>query len=107
MKEIAVDKQVRKIVPGIRDLCIKDWITLEHNHLLVLMFEEFMTEFRNGYLDEDWEETTCREPGGMLQGNDESFWDFSIHIQAKNSLLMSTTLRENCGTVWNLEWMNY
>jgi hypothetical protein len=47
-----------------------------------------MTEFHANYLDEDWEETTCCELGGMTQGVD-TFWNYVICIQAKNSLLSS------------------
>jgi hypothetical protein len=91
MKEIAANKQVRKIVPGLCDLHVKDWVTSRRDHLLGLSFAKFMTEFHAGYLDEDWEETMGRELGGMLQGQDESFWDFSIRVQAKNSLLLPMT----------------
>jgi hypothetical protein len=89
-REIAPDKQVRKIVPGLCDLRVKDWIAAGCDRLLGLPFTDFMTEFRTGYLDEDWEETMRRELGGMSQGQDESFWDFIIRVQAKNSLLLPT-----------------
>jgi hypothetical protein len=33
MKEIADDKQVRKILPGLKDSRIRDWITSDHEHI--------------------------------------------------------------------------
>jgi hypothetical protein len=48
-----------------------------------------MKEFHSAYLDKDWEELTRCELGAMSQGN-ESFWDFAIRVQAKNSLLTGT-----------------
>jgi hypothetical protein len=88
-KEIAADKQVRKILAGLKDSRVRDWIFSDRERLLGLTFEEFMMELRAGYLDEHWEENTRRELGGMTQGN-ESFWDYSIKIQSHNSLLVST-----------------
>jgi hypothetical protein len=48
-----------------------------------------MDEFREAYLDEDWEETTHHKLGGMTQGR-RSFWNYAIEVQAKNSLLTGT-----------------
>lgn len=42
-----------------------------------------------GYLPKDWEETTCIELLQMVQNN-SNFWDFSMHVQAKNSILIRT-----------------
>jgi hypothetical protein len=88
-KEIPEDKRVRKILAGLRDSRIKDWISTDRNRILALPFDAFMTEFRAAYLDDDWEEAIRRELGGMVQGG-ESFWDYAIAVQAKNSLLAST-----------------
>ncbi|KIM72369.1 hypothetical protein PILCRDRAFT_16192 [Piloderma croceum F 1598] len=46
-----------------------------------------MTEFQAGYLPKDWEETTCIELLQMVQGT-STFWDFSVKIQTKNSILI-------------------
>jgi hypothetical protein len=88
-KEIPDDKKVHKILVGFRDSRIKDWISTDRQHLLTLDFDAFMMEFRVAYLDDDWEEMIQRELGSMMQGSD-LFWDFTIHVQAKNSLLIST-----------------
>jgi hypothetical protein len=88
-KEIPADKQVRKILAGIKDHRIKDWISVEREALLALSFEDFMSEFRTNYLEEDWESTTRRQLLAMTQGN-QSFWTFAVALQAKNSLLINT-----------------
>jgi hypothetical protein len=89
-KEIEEGKQVRKILAGFKDTRVRDWISTDRARLLGLTFDDFMTEFRAAYLDDDWEETTRRELGAMAQGSD-SFWDYAIRVQAKNSLLVSTS----------------
>jgi hypothetical protein len=48
-----------------------------------------MTIFRDAFLDKEWEDSTRREVLSMTQGQD-SFWNFSIRIQAKNFLLKGT-----------------
>jgi hypothetical protein len=90
-KEIPTDKQVRKILTGIKDHRIKDWISVERETLLALSFEDFMSKFRTNYLEEDWESTMRHELLAMTQGN-LSFWTFAIALQAKNSLLIKTPL---------------
>ena len=55
-KDINADKQVRMIIAGIKDPCIRDWIASERTRIQSLSFADFMTEFRTNYLHEDWEE---------------------------------------------------
>jgi hypothetical protein len=88
-KEVEDDKQVKKILPGLRDSCIRDWLASDRERIRELTFDDFMNEFRAAYLDEDWEENMRRELGGMTQGKD-SFWDYTIRVQSKNSLLTGT-----------------
>jgi hypothetical protein len=88
-KEVEEEKMVWKILPGLKDSRIRDWIATDCDRLRTLSFEEFMIEFRAAYLDEDWEENTHRELGGMVQG-EATFWDYAIEVQSKNSLLTTT-----------------
>jgi hypothetical protein len=88
-KDIAEDKQVRKILAGLQDNRIQDWLSVERDRFLDLTFVEFMKEFRAAYLPQDWQDITRIELLAMTQG-DSSFWDFAIQIQAKNSLLRNT-----------------
>jgi hypothetical protein len=49
-----------------------------------------MTDFRQNYLAEDWEEDTLCELLSMSQGT-SAFWDYAVAVQSKNSLLRGTT----------------
>jgi hypothetical protein len=60
-KEVIAKKQVCKILSSFKDSCISDWIANERDQLLKLSFAEFMVEIREGYLNRDWEDSTCRE----------------------------------------------
>jgi hypothetical protein len=88
-KDIDDDKQVRKILVGIKDMRVRDWITAQKDTLVKMMFKSFMDVFRKAYLPADWEESERRELGSMVQG-DCSFWDFMMQVQLQNSLLHGT-----------------
>lgn len=88
-KDVAPDKQVWKVLAGLRDTCIQDWVSLNCERLLRLTFPAFMTEFKELYLPKDWEEITCIELLQMNQGN-KLFWDWAIQVQTKNSILIDT-----------------
>jgi hypothetical protein len=60
-KSVPAEKQVTMIIPGIKDLQVRDWITAEHEHIVVLLFATFMTELRANYLPQDWEDQVCNE----------------------------------------------
>jgi len=55
-KEITPEKQVRKILAGLKDDCIKEWLSVDCVHVHGLSFPEFMVEFCAGYLPKDWEQ---------------------------------------------------
>jgi len=88
-KDIMEEKQVRKILVGLQDNHVQDWINVDRDRFLALTFPVFMTEFHAGYLPEDWEEVTRIELLGMMQ-NESAFWDFAVQVQSKNSLLRNT-----------------
>jgi hypothetical protein len=67
-----------------------NWITTDKNCLQNLSFADFMSELYAAYLDANWEEKVQHEMLAMTQGMHKSFWDSVIHVQAKNSLLLST-----------------
>lgn len=54
-KEIAEDKQVRKILAGLKDNRVKEWLSVDHNCIQALNFTAFMLELHVAYLPEDWE----------------------------------------------------
>ena len=49
-KDIVPDKQVRKILSGIKDDRIKEWLSVDRAHIQTLSFEEFMVEFCASFL---------------------------------------------------------
>ena len=57
-KDIAEEKQVRKILAGLQDSRVQDWVSVERDRFVDLTYTEFMKEFRAAYLEKDWEEIT-------------------------------------------------
>ena len=55
-KSVPNKKQVTMIIPGIKDLQIRDWISADRARLIALPFAEFMAEMRSNYLHQDWED---------------------------------------------------
>jgi len=45
-KEVGEEKQVRKILPGLKDPRICDWVNTDRVRIQALTFDDFMTEFR-------------------------------------------------------------
>ena len=88
-KDVAAEKQVHRILAGLHDTHIQDWVGVHHEHLLTMAFAVFMAEFKMAYLPMDWEEITRIELLLLNQGSD-SFWDFCVQVQAKNSILSGT-----------------
>jgi len=56
-KKIIADDQVALIIGGIQDNRVGDWISGDHDRLIMLSFEAFMVEFRDNYLAKDWKRT--------------------------------------------------
>ena len=89
MKDVAEDKQVCRVLARLRDDRIQDWVSIHHERLLELTFEDFLAKFKLSYLPKDWEEITHIELLQMTQGED-NFRDFAVQVQAKNSTLTGT-----------------
>jgi hypothetical protein len=88
-KDIPEDKQVHRILAGLCDNHIQDWVGIHCDHLLALTFPVFLAEFKLTCLLKDWEEITCIKLLQLTQAK-ASFWDFSIIVQARNSVLSGT-----------------
>lgn len=52
-KDIPADKQVCKILAGLKDDRIQEWLSVDRDRFNNLDFETFMTEFRAAYLPKD------------------------------------------------------
>jgi hypothetical protein len=89
-KDIDEDKQVRKILAGLKDDRIKERLSVDRPRFQCLTFNAFMVEFCTAYLPENWEQDTRGEVLSLSQGT-QTFWDFAITLQSKNALLSNTT----------------
>lgn len=90
-KDVPAEKQVRKIIAGIKDSRYRDWISTDRPRIQSLTFPVFIAEFKKNYLNDKWESETRRELLAMMQGT-KTFWDYAIAVQAKNSLLVGVEL---------------
>ena len=91
-KSVPADKQVAFILPGIRDLRIRNWIAADRAAIVALPFATFMSQLRDNYLHPDWEDHVRDEIlKSHLDPNKQSFWDWSQHVIKLNCLLRNTT----------------
>lgn len=102
-KKIAADEQVAMILYGFKDACVVSWVSAHRDRLKKMTFPAFMSEFRKGFLGNQWEQIVRRELNAMRQGS-TSFWAFAQEVQAKNSLLIGTTVHlDDDGVISQLE----
>ena len=101
-KSVPAEKQVMMIIPGIKDICICDWIAAEHEHIVALPFTEFMKEMRLNYLPQDWEDQVRNEIlTSTLTTSALSFWNWSQKILKLNCLLHNTASTIDKNTLCN------
>ena len=86
------DKQVAFILPGIRDLRIRNWVAADRATIVTLPFTSFMTQLHTNYLHPDWEDHVRDEIlNSRLDPNKDSFWSWSQNVIKLNCLLKNTT----------------
>ena len=91
-KSVPTEKHIAFILPGIRDLRIRNWIAANHATIVALTFVSFMKQLCDNYLHPDWEDHVHDEIlNSRLDPNKESFWSWSQHIIKLNCLLKNTT----------------
>src|ERR1700720_3917987 len=90
-KKVVLDDQVSLVVNKILDNRLMDWFGLDRECISTLPFVAFVIEFRENCLAKDWEEDMLCKLLSLTQGI-TSFWDYTVTIQAKNSLLHGTVL---------------
>src|SRR5271154_5806281 len=64
-KSIEDSDRVRYILGAFKDVHVRDWISSDRSALLLLSFEDFMTELHNNFLPDDWVEEVRAELLGM------------------------------------------
>lgn len=90
-KEIEEEDQVRRILVGIKDHRMRDWVSGQRDRIVQLLFDAFMKEIRLKYLPHDWEpKVRIRILSANFNQRKQTFWDFASYIQKQNSLLLST-----------------
>ena len=86
-KSIPAKKQVTMVIPGIKDLPIRNWITAEHVRIVTLPFADFMAEMRLNYLLPDWDQVRNEILTSTLTTSGTSFWNWSQQLLKLNCLL--------------------
>ena len=87
-KSVPADKQVTMIIPGIKDIHIRDWIGADRDRIVALTFAEFMKEMRLNYLPQDWEDQVRNDIlTSTLTTSALSFWNWSQKVIKLNCLL--------------------
>ena len=57
-KFVPAKKQVALVMPGMKNIWIRDWISVDHEYI-TLSFSKFMKETKDNYLPQDWENQVC------------------------------------------------
>jgi hypothetical protein len=78
-KDIAAEKQVCRILAGIKDSHYRDWISSDRPRIQSLNFDDFIAKFKKNYLNDRWEAKMHHELLTMTQGP-KSFWDWAITV---------------------------
>jgi len=90
-KSVPADKQVSLILPGIKDICIRDWITVDEARITSLPFDNFIKELCENYLQNDWEDQIHNQIlTSTLVTSKKSFWNWSQQLLSLNCLLCNT-----------------
>ncbi|EDR02339.1 reverse transcriptase-RNase H-integrase [Laccaria bicolor S238N-H82] len=101
-KSIPADKQVTMVIPGIKDLRIRDWIAADRARIVALPFDKFMVEMRLNYLPPDWEDQVRNEIlTSTLTASKTSFWNWSQNLLKLNCLLRGTASAFDESTLCN------
>jgi hypothetical protein len=79
---------VAHIAGGLQDPLISDWYWTAHEMFDLLLFDDFMKEFRVKWLPNDWEQDICRRVLGTKQAG--PFWEWAVKMRSLNTLLHST-----------------
>lgn len=91
-KSVPADKHVTMIIPGIKDLRIRDWISADRARIIILPFLDFMKEMRANYLQQDWEDQIRNKIlTSTLASSKTSFWNWSQQLLKLNCLLRGTS----------------
>ena len=86
-KDIAEEKQTMKVMTALKDPHWEDWVEVHYDVLKM-----FLEKIKDNFIPADWETDVHIELNAMSQTNNQSFCDFTVAVQNKNSLLKNTEL---------------
>ncbi|KAJ6490459.1 hypothetical protein DFH09DRAFT_947820, partial [Mycena vulgaris] len=91
-KDVAAEKQVVTILGCFMDPHFTNWVrpSATRARLIALTFPEFMKEFKEKFLDDDWETLVRSDVMSMRQADDQTFDQFATSLISHTSLLADT-----------------
>ncbi|KAJ7119077.1 hypothetical protein C8R44DRAFT_878584 [Mycena epipterygia] len=104
-KDTAADKQVATVLGCFMDPHFTNWVrpAATRTRLIALTFPEFMSEFKEKFLDDDWETLVRSDVMSMRQGADETFDQFATSLISHTSLLADSAPISDVQTRHQLE----
>lgn len=85
-KQIDAADQVKMIASGMMDPRLRTWYKTQRTTLDAGTFSQYMTAFRNAWLDSHWATKLRKKVLGSQQGN-RAFYEWALDIQSQNALL--------------------
>jgi len=86
-KSVPAEKQVSLILPGIKDICMCDWIMVDWASITNLPFADFIKELLENYLQNGWEDQIHNKIlTSTLTSLNKPFWNWSKQLLSLNCL---------------------
>ncbi|KAH7903811.1 hypothetical protein BJ138DRAFT_1020039, partial [Hygrophoropsis aurantiaca] len=85
-KEIPDDKQVQRIVWGMRDARLADWYLTNKVVIDALTFAEYMVLLRDKWLEANWQ-SRIRQKLLSSRQNNRRFYEWAVELQSINAIL--------------------
>jgi hypothetical protein len=80
---------IARIAGSLQDPLLADWYWTGQETFDALSFNDFMKEFRNKWLPNNWEQDIRHKVLGTKQSG--AFWDWAVKMRSLNTLLHGTT----------------
>ncbi|TFK79076.1 hypothetical protein K466DRAFT_570455 [Polyporus arcularius HHB13444] len=91
-KTIPVADRISFVAAGFQDRLVQGWWKSNQKSLKSLDWDDFITELRAEFLDDNWDRLIRSELLTMRMQDDDSFLDFVRRFEMKNTLLIGTPL---------------
>jgi len=89
-KKLEVIDRVSTILPGLKDLCTRDWVATHHADLVALPFDDFMVELCREFLPEGWDDDLHAKICSSCLKSSDSFMSWVNEIRHLNIILWGT-----------------